>query len=175
MENLKILCTGNPDDFTIARFIKQEFPDAVFLSRSNGFDLNMSENTNEQLFRNKIKDFNVFINSSWIDGNQTKVLEIVQQEWQNKKLCNVINIGSNAEFDGDNFRDKNYSRKKLALRESSLALNTKNFRTTHIILGGLESSTDTIDDYKIRLTDLVKTIKWILDCNVRIPLISIEP
>lgn len=174
MENLKILCTGNPNDFTIARFVKEEFPNTVFVSRSNGFDLNVADSVNEHLFRNKIKDFDIFINSSWVDGNQTKLLEIVKQEWVNKKVAYVINIGSNAEFDGDNFFDKNYSSKKLALRESSLALNTKNFRTTHIILGGLHLSTETIDDHKLKLIDVVQTIKWILNCHFRIPLISIE-
>jgi hypothetical protein len=174
MEHYKILCTGNPDDFTIAHFVKEAFPDTVFVSRSNGYNLDVTDNKNEQLFRNKIKDFNVFINSSWIDGNQINLLEIVQQEWLNKKDCYVINIGSNAEFDGDNFFDKNYSRKKLELRELSLASNTKDFRTTHIILGGLQSTTETVDDNKIKLNDVVETVKWILNCNVRIPLISIE-
>lgn len=174
MEKYKILCTGNPDNFTIARFVKEVFPDTVFISRSNGYNLDMTDDINEQLFREKIQDFNVFINSSWINGNQQKLLEIVQQEWQNKKNCFVINIGSNAEFDGDNFFDKNYAQKKLALREYSLSVNNKDFRTTHIILGGLQDSIDTQDDYKIKLNEVVSIIKWILSCNVRIPLISVE-
>ena len=174
MENLNILCTGNPNDFTIACFVKEAFPNTVFISRSNGYNLDMTDSTNEKLFRNKIQDFNVFINSSWVNGNQQKLLEIVQQEWSNKKNCFIINIGSNAEFDGDNFFDKNYAQKKLDLRELSLSSNSKHFRTTHIILGGLQNSIDTVDDYKLKLIDVVAIIKWILNCNVRIPLISIE-
>lgn len=174
MAKHKILCTGNPYNFTIAHFVKEAFPDTTFISRSNGYNLDMTDDVNEQLFRKKIQDFNVFINSSWINGNQQKLLEIVQQEWLNKKNCFVINIGSNAEFDGENFFDKNYSQKKLELREYSLSVNTKDFRTTHIILGGLQDSIDTHDDYKLRLNDVVSIIEWILSCNVRIPLISVE-
>ena len=47
----KILCTGNPNDYTVARAIKQIFPDADFACRSTGYDLRMWDPKDEEHFK----------------------------------------------------------------------------------------------------------------------------
>ena len=66
MKKYKILCTGNPNDFTIARAVKTVFPDADFASRATGYDLRMWDPKDEEHFRSQIVNYDVFINSAFI-------------------------------------------------------------------------------------------------------------
>ena len=56
----KILCTGNPEHCTVARAIKEVFPEAHFASRATGYDLRMWEQNDEIFFCDNIKKYNVF-------------------------------------------------------------------------------------------------------------------
>jgi hypothetical protein len=40
---MKILCTGNPNDMGIAHAVKRVWPNASFVSRTNGYDLSTQE------------------------------------------------------------------------------------------------------------------------------------
>jgi hypothetical protein len=74
---MKILCSGNPEKPTIiASAIKQQFPQAEFASRLTGYDLRLWSPRTEEYFKNQIKNYTVFINSSFIcAGAQAKLLK----------------------------------------------------------------------------------------------------
>jgi hypothetical protein len=167
----KILCTGNPNHYTVARGVKQIFPNADFACRSTGYDLRMWEKSDEDHFKKNIINYNVLINSAFIaNGAQQKILEITRDVWE---IGHVFNIGSTAEYEGRNSFLPHYSVQKRALRDMSLSMCSAKFKTTHMTVGGLndgksgnENNLDTIH--------IASTIKWILENTVQIPIIGIE-
>jgi hypothetical protein len=88
--NYKILCTGNPNDYTVARAVKQIFPNADFACRSTGYDLRMWNPTDEEYFKKNIVNYNILINSSFVsNGAQQKILEITRSLWQSGNVFNI--------------------------------------------------------------------------------------
>ena len=167
----KILCTGNPIDYTIARAVKEIFPTADFASRATGYDLRMWEPADEEFFCNNIVKYNVLINSSFISsGAQLKILELTKQKW---KVGHVFNIGSTAEYEGRNSFFPKYSIEKRALRDTSLSLNSRYFKTTHMTVGGLNDMKPG-NETALEPIQVAKTIKLILDSNINIPIIGVE-
>ena len=97
MENRKVVCTGNPDrPYTIANGIKKIWPNTTFLSLSNGCDLLTStDNRLKEVF----SKHNTFINASYVGPKiQSRLLELCNQS---VKFCDVINVGSTHEYDGN--------------------------------------------------------------------------
>lgn len=168
---MKILCTGNPSHNTVARSIKKYFPTADFASRHSGYDLRMWDTESENFFKNKIVNYNILINSSFISlGAQLKILNLTAEIW---KSGHVINIGSTSEYSGRNSEFGMYSIDKKSLRDRSLQLNDKNFKTTHIIAGGLNDGNHEHKDW-LNIDHLATTIKWILEQPFSVPIIGIE-
>ena len=174
MTEFKILCTGNPNHFTIASGIEQNFPEADFACRGTGYDLTMWEHNTEQYFKERIINYNVLINSSFIaNGAQQKILEITKECWKDRTGY-VFNIGSSAEYEGQrNSFLPHYSIQKRALRDTSLALCSRTFRTTHIIAGGINDNKPGHELW-LRPTQIANVIKWILHSNISVPIIGIE-
>jgi hypothetical protein len=169
MNNLKILCTGNPNTAAIAQAIKQILPQTDFASRSTGYDLRMWNPADEDYFRKNISNYNVLINSSFIsNGAQQKILEITKEVWS---VGHVFNIGSTAEYEGRNSYLPHYSIQKRALRDLSLSLCSNKFRTTHITVGKLNDIKNTMYLDPIHIA---KAIKWVLENEVNIPILGIE-
>ncbi len=169
--NYKILCTGNPQDFTVARAIKQVFPSADFACRTTGYDLRMWELSDEEHFKKNIVNYNVLINSSFIsNGTQQKILEITRELWTEGY---VFNVGSTAEYEGRNSFFPLYSVQKRALRDMSLSMCSGKFKTTHITVGGLNDGKQEHTDW-LDTIEIANAIKWILDSKVNIPIIGIE-
>jgi hypothetical protein len=177
-----ILCTGNPNGNTIASAIQKKFPQAEFVSRATGHDLRFWDPGSEDLFRNKIKDYNIFINSSFICNNgQLALLEATYQEWANNGIQgHIINIGSTSEWLGINdvqINDDaqgNYSIQKRALRDRSLQLNNKKgIKTSHIIAGGLNDGKPEHATW-LNLDHVADAIAWILANPADIPLLAIQ-
>lgn len=167
----KILCTGNPKDRGIAQSIYKLFPDADFVSRTNGFDLSFPSYDIENRFREKLKNYNVFINNAYIDyGCQERILKIVREEWIEG---HVFNIGTLEEYEKWAWKEPKYSEEKRRLRELGLLLGDEKFRTTHIIVGGFQAltpgSSKTMDSIHI-----AKAIKWILNAPFEVPVIGIQ-
>jgi len=167
----KILCTGNPSDVGLPQSIQLLYPDAEFLSRTTGY--NFLENTNdaELKFRQKLKEFNVFVNYSWIDhGVQQRLLQIVAEEWTRG---HVINIGSiNENCDVLKKTEPEYTDTKLKLRKTSIDLNNEHLKTTHIVVGAFWRA-DTI--YKtMDPIYIANTIKWVLEQDFEIPIIGVQ-
>jgi hypothetical protein len=164
----KILCTGNPNDVGLAQCIQSLYPDAKFLSRSNGYDFTKDI---DNKFRELLTEYNVFINYSWVSlGVQEKLLRIVAEEWASG---HVFNIGSTNE---DNplltQAEPEYTASKLQLRKASLELNNEHFKTTHIVVGGFWRPT-TINK-TMNPINIANTIKWVLEQDFEVPIIGVQ-
>lgn len=167
----KILCTGNPEHCTVARAIKEVFPEAHFASRATGYDLRMWEQNDEIFFCDNIKKYNVLINSSHIShGAQQKILQLTHKHW---KVGHVFNIGSTAEYEGRKSFFPLYSVEKRALRDLSLSMNNGYFKTTHMTVGGLNDNKPG-NEGNLEIIHIAQTIKWILEKNFNVPIIGIE-
>jgi len=167
----KILCTGNPADYTVARAIKKVFPTADFASRSTGYDLRMWDPKDEDHFKKNIVNYNVLINSAFIaNGAQQKILEITYDLWE---TGHVFNIGSTAEYEGRNSFLPHYSVQKRALRDMSLSMCSVKFKTTHMTVGGLNDNKSG-NEHNMDPIHIASTIKWILENTVQIPIIGVE-
>lgn len=165
----RILCTGNPNDRGIAQALKSVFPDTEFVSRSTGFDLSTNEGLSK--FEDKIKSFNVFVNvSQVVPGTQEKLLRLTHKHWT---TGHVFNIGSVAEYSRWADFDPPYSAEKLSLREAGLELSSELFKTTHMIVGGFQDSSDD-SDRKMDPIHIVNAIKWVLESEIDIPIIGLE-
>jgi hypothetical protein len=176
-----ILCTGNPTHNTVASAIDKLFLDAKFASRATGFDLRFWDHGSEDFFRKEIKNYNIFINSSFIcNGGQLALLETTWNVWADNNIKgHIINIGSTAEWMGiDSIPVDSvyglYSIQKRALRDRSLQLNNKKgIKTSHIIAGGLNDGKPGHEDW-LSLDQIATTIQWIISHPVQVPLIEIR-
>ena len=177
-----ILCTGNPDHVTVASAVSRKFPQAQFASRATGYDLRFWDPGSEDHFKNQIKNFDVFINSSFIcGGGQLALLETTFDVWSSNCIQgHITNIGSTAEFIGTSDHRVaegvygKYSIQKRALRDRSLQLNNQHgIKTTHIIAGGLNDGHVGHESW-LDLNILADTIAWILDHPADIPLLSMQ-
>jgi hypothetical protein len=173
---MKILCSGNPKDHTIASAVSKLFPYAEFASRATGYDLKFWDPGSEAHFRKQIVNYNVFINSSFIcNGGQQALLEATHQEWSTNNIFgHIISIGSTAEWLGIDSMYPTYSIQKRSLRDRSLQLNGKhNIKTTHIIVGGINDGKPEHATW-LELEHVASVIKWVLLHSCNIPLLQIE-
>jgi len=172
MSTPRILCTGNPNDaHTIASGIQQIFPNANFASRKTGFDLSFEKENSEQHFRDQLKNYNILINASYIGyGVQQKILKIASETWRHG---HVINIGSTAEYNVENYTNVKYAQDKLSLQKLSLQLFNYRFRTTHIILGGIKNHDPDRANW-LDSKEIATAIKYVLDSTFDIPIIGIQ-
>lgn len=174
-----ILCSGNPNDQTVASAVRRLWPEASFASRATGYDLRFWTPGSEDFFRQNIVNYRVFINSSFICGNgQLQLLETAHQSWSDAGIHGyIINIGSTAEHMGINEAKEvyaTYSIQKRSLRDRSLQLNGKNnIKTSHIIAGGLNDGKPE-NSQCLDLDHLASVIKWIIDAPYSMPLLQIE-
>ena len=168
----KIVCSGNPDghpddhtwQHTVAYGVREYLPSTKFVHSSNGHDLRLWDDRRRNSFVDLIKDSTVFINASKI--NQLGQLQLLNLAYEtalehNIKDYTVINIGSTAEFDPNQF--EMYSIEKNALKERSRQLARKGFRSSHITIGNLD-----------HVMGIGKTIKLVLESDPFISLIKIE-
>lgn len=167
----KILCTGNPSKVGLPQSIQLLYPNAEFLSRTTGYDFLENVNESEIKFRQKLKEFNVFINYSWIDhGVQQRLLQIVAEEWTSGHIINIGSINEHCEILKKT--EPEYTDTKLKLRKTSIDLNNENLKTTHIVVGAFWR-VNTI--YKtMNPIYIANTIKWILEQDFEIPIIGVQ-
>lgn len=164
-----ILCTGNPKIQGIPKAIAASFPDVHFISLSGGQDLTCEDG--QRYFKSIIKNYNVFMNVSQLaNGAQEKLLKIACEEGMKG---HVFNIGSIAEYKRWEWYDTKYTEEKRNLRETSLDLCSEFFKTTHIIIGGFQDSSNDHPD-RMDPNEIVKIIKYILNAPINIPIVGIE-
>lgn len=164
---MKILCTGNPSG-GIAQSLQKIYPETTFISRSNGYDLTTAEGVDK--FKKLLPDYDVFINHAQLSGTiQRDLLKYVSEIWTTGY---VINIGSVIEFKRWEWLEPKAAEEKRQLRELSLELSSEHFKTTHLIVGGLQSCND--DPLRIHTDRIADTIKWILENESHIPLMYVD-
>lgn len=173
---MKILCSGNPQHKTIANGIKQIYPTADFASRTTGYDLRFWNAGSEQHFKTQIKNYDVFINASFIcTWGQHRLLEVTHEIWKTNSIRgHIVNIGSSAENLGVDSTYKNYTVQKHALQKLSLMYNKKsNIKSSHIVLGGFDNG-DPAHQGWLDVKTVALTIKYVLEHNANIPIIGLE-
>lgn len=164
---MKILCTGNPN-FGIAQSLQKIYPDTTFISRTTGYDLTTDEGIDK--FKQLITNYDVFINHSQLENDiQRKLLMHTKEAWL---TGHVINIGSVIEFKQWEWIEPIAAEEKRQLRELSLSLSSEHFKTTHLIVGGLQSCND--DPLRIHTDRIADTTKWILENENHIPLMYVD-
>ena len=172
---MKILCSGNPNHMTVASAVKQQFPAAEFASRATGYDLRFWDPNSEDHFREQIKNYTVFVNSSFIcGGGQLQLLEATHQEWSSAGIAgHIINIGSTAEWLGVDSQYGEYSVQKRALKDRSLQLNgKKGIKTTHIVVGGINDGKPGHENW-LDLKYIAESIDWAISRPYQVPLLGI--
>ena len=174
---MKILCSGNPNDHTVASGIKEIYPDADFASRATGYDLRFWNEGSETFFRNQINKYNVFINSSFLcKWCQHQLLEVTFEEWSKHNINgHIVNIGSSAQWEGvNNAMYGDYGIQKRALQERSLQLNKKNgIKTTHIVLSGINDGKQGHETW-LQPLEIAQIIKLVIEkTGSTIPLIAL--
>lgn len=164
---MKILCTGNPQG-GIAQSIQKLYPSTTFISRSNGYDFTTQDGIDK--FKTLLPNYNVFINHSQLEGNlQRQLLIHASQAWV---TGHVINIGSVLEFKKWEFIEPAAAEEKRLLRDLSLDLSSEHFKTTHLIVGGLQSCNG--DPLRMHTDRIAETIKWILENKNHVPLLYVD-
>lgn len=166
----KILCTGNPNKNTIAKAVKIVFPDADFVHLSAGY--NFTEIAGLNKFKEKVKDYNVFINASHIGNDiQLNLLKITREIWESG---HVFNIGSVIEYDFFNWVSPDRAENKKRLKTLSLELCSEKFKTTHMIVGASKDQKPNAA-FKMDPIHIANAIKWIVEATeFHVPVIGIE-
>ena len=86
-------------------------------------------------------------------------------------IGDVFNIGSSHEY--DNLGREEYKDSKLQLRKLSLELNTFRFQTCHIVMGGIDTGSDTTSDW-VKPRRIAEMIQWITEQDVKIPILGLD-
>ena len=100
---------------------------------------------------------------------QCKLLTFASEIWT---TGHVINIGSVLEFKKWEWIEPSAAEEKRRLCELSLDLSKEHFKTTHLIVGGLQSCND--DPLRIHTDRIAETIQWILENKNHIPLMYVD-
>lgn len=171
MADRKIICTGNPyRNGTLAHGFKKLFPNAVFLCRSTGWNLDNMNPVDLDRLRSVFQGCNTFLNCSYIKpGIQETLLDLCHDTL---KFCDVINIGSTHEYDGSG--DPEYRDSKINLRNKSLLLDSFRFSTCHLILGKLQNNDTSKNETVLDIDQVCKTIIWIWQQPFHVPIMTID-
>lgn len=171
MDERKVVCTGNPDrSGTLAQGFKKIFPNAIFLCRDTGWDLqHLDENTTFNL-QQVFGSCNTFLNCSYIaPGVQANLLDICHDS---VKFCDVVNIGSTHEYDG--LGSDSYRTSKLELRDRSLQYNSFRFSTCHFCLGGIKNDDSDTKRQWLDVDLICKTIVDIWNYPYSVPMMVMD-
>lgn len=178
---MNILITGNAN-VGLAKSLFKLYPDATYVSRSNGYDLTTNDGQNKLL--EIIEKYDVIINSSALHKfNQSILLDKIYKRCTELNLRPyIINVGSTTD------RVKNgkawlYNAEKKALRDYSNTLGINGVwnvgpKITYISFGTLSNNQDKHPDRKcIDINLAALYIKWLLDQPVQLCIneISIDP
>lgn len=178
---MKILITGNPEKGLAASLFKI-YPDATFVSRTNGYDLTTKDGYHKLI--EIIKDYDVFINSSALwKFHQTLVLEYVYKKCvELEHDIHIINIGSTT----DRVKKATswiYNAEKKALRDFTNSLSLTGVwsggpKVSLISFGSLSNVQEKHPDRTCLNIDIAaEYIKWILDqpTHLCVNELSIDP
>lgn len=164
----KIICTGNPSHQGIAKALTNIYSDITFVSRTNGYDFSTREGLEK--LKNILPNYNVLINNSFVDtGVKRKILEIARKVWSEGR---VINIGSYSEIRKYSLGTFYSTQDATELRELGFELSDEKFQVTHFMAGPFKSTAKPMSTESMDPIHIANTIKWVLDSEVPIPIIS---
>lgn len=167
----RVVCTGNPEKTgTLAHGFKKIFPDADFLCRSTGWNLQALDSVQIQKLKDIFASCNTFLNCSYIaPGVQSALLDVCHSA---AKHCDVVNIGSTHEYDG--LGDPDYQSAKRNLRDKSLAYNSFRFRTYHFILGGIKNDHESRKQDWLEVRTICQEVVRTLTLPYHVPITSLD-
>ena len=171
---MRMLCTGNPDKPTVARSINKIFDNVDFACSSTGWDLRLWDEQRQNYFAEQIKQYDVFVNSSFIcNGGQMQLLNSAYEHCTNK--MHAFNIGSTLEYVSRQSKWAMVGIDKRALKDRSMMINlqSENFKSTHITPGGLNDGEPGHETW-LDMDHIAETIDWILRRPFDVPHIGIE-
>jgi hypothetical protein len=178
---MKILITGNPTK-GLAGSLSKIWPDATFISRSNGWDLT-AEGKIEELASLAL-DFDIFINNSALwKFRQVLLLDTVYKAAKiSARNLKIICLGSTTDR-ATKGSDWLYQQEKKALRSYCTSLNLMGVwsggpQVSYISFGTLSNNKDKHPDRTCLDIDLAASyIKWLVDQPVGVSIneISIDP
>lgn len=178
---MNILITGNTN-FGLAASLYKIYPEAMFVSRKNGYDLSTREG--QEKLSKLVLDYEIFINCSALHKfNQTTLLDTVYKSClQNKHKPYILCIGSTTD------RVKKggawlYNAEKKALRDycNTLGMNgvwNDGPKITLISLGSLSNVKHKHPDRTcMDIDQAAEYIKWVIEQpnDICINEISIDP
>lgn len=166
----KILCTGNPSKVGIPKEIQKIYPNTIFASKTNNWNL-----LDTDTFINKIKDFNVFVNHSSFNYTiQIDLLNATYATWKKHNICgHIINIGSIVEYEFGKEWNLPYHTQKVKLRNRSIELASEDIKTTHLIVGGIKTHGSNHPE-QLDCSHIAQTIKYVIDHEYNITIMSLE-
>ena len=176
-----MLIAGNKN-YGLGQALYKLYPDAVYCSRSSGYDLTVS--TDQHKFSEQVKDHNTIILCSALHNfNQTVLLDKVYQECvkQNHRP-QIICIGSTTDRLSDG-RPWLYNAEKKALRDYCNTLSLGGVwkdrpKITYVSFGTMSNNQHKHPDRKcLDIDQAAAYVKWIVDQprDVGINEISIDP
>ncbi len=181
---MKILMTGNPT-YGLAQAYSGLNPEAMFASRSNGYDLTHHKGLID--FAEYSLGFDVLINSSALhEFWQTKLLYKVWERWKAENHPGqIINIGSTIDW-SQRARAWLYSIEKKALMDGSQELgglgvwDHSNIRITYLSYGSLNTPKVANKHPERTLMDMnlaASYIQYIIDspAHVNINVLHVDP
>lgn len=167
-----MLCTGNPNDIGIAQEINNIFPDAVFASRTSGFDLATKEGIAK--LKDILPQFNVLVNNAYVSfGVQKEILKLTKEVWESG---HVFNIGSLDEYEMYSHVNPRSHKENNELKNLGLSFNSDKFKVTHVTVGIFKSlhKAKTLELDVMDPKHVASTIRWILDAGIDVPVIGIQ-
>lgn len=164
----KIICTGNPHIEGIAKELGKIYENITFVSRSTGYDLLTNEGMRN--FQEQLNEHTVLINNSHIGyGVKKRILRIAKDIWSQG---HVINIGSYNEIKKYSLGLFESAHDATELRELGFDLGNEKFKVTHLMVGPFRSGVKPMSDCTMDPSKIAKTIKWVLEADFQIPIIS---
>lgn len=174
-----MLISGNPQKGLAAELYKL-YPDAVFCSKSSGYDLTKSEDQQRFAFAATAHD-TIIINSALWKFNQTVLLDTVYKALINaNKRAYIVCIGSTTDRVCKG-TDWLYNAEKKALRDYSNSLSLLGVwngapRVSYISFGTLSNNQYKHPDRTcMSISTAAEYVKWVIEQPIHINEISLDP
>lgn len=182
MDDLKIICTGNPE-FGVAKEIAERFPNTTFVSRT-GWGYDLTQDSYKRKLAEKALNYDVFINGSALwQYHQTMLLDVVFKSAQKaRKRLHIVSLGSTTDRTTKG-SDWHYQQEKKALKSTSNALGLKSVwtggpRVSYVTFGTLENNAHKHPGRQVMtMAEAVDLVEWVMYCppHLNINELSVDP
>lgn len=172
---MKVAITGHTKG--IGRAIADLYPDHIGFSSSNGYDISIDATLEKVIAESMTCD--VFINNAYAGNAQTKLFNMIFEQWQHDVSKTILNVVSAAQYDfsgeGDtNYQKYNEHKKELAKVSSPGNINDRKCRIINVSPGWV--ATERVPEWwlieenhpYISSEKCAGYIKWALDQDIEI-------